>query len=287
MSDEIQSMFKKPERQKHNYTSEIELKSLLIRLQNWNSVKDEGYKKNLSDKDNRILNRMIKTYTKLNNSDDAINKVKVNNLKKKMKDKIISLSEETKIDTNSYEDFGNIILLMIKNILKKPSFSGYTYREDFYSDAIGKILKYMKNFNHKLISARTGTEVNAFSYISQIIFNSVIFIIKQKQKEQDNLKDVISLEIIYGDLDLKQVHKKSDSVTHSQIEDVTELKIKVDSLEHITLLDIINNINKEIHENDITGVRFIIEYPKNYQISFEEYNGLKDSLKGINVVKSK
>ena len=120
---------------KHNYTSELELKSLLIRVKN--------EKANVgSSKDNSKINKYIRWHTEISLKKYALYKNRAR-LKNKLKEAIIRKSEETCVDKPSYERFGEIILLMIKNILKKPQFSGYTYRDDFYTDAVYKILKYL------------------------------------------------------------------------------------------------------------------------------------------------
>lgn len=289
------------QRIKHNYTSELELKSLLIRTQNWNAEKQNGIFK-LSKEEyriNRTITRYLRVYNRLSNIDDHVDdidakyKTKVNKLKRKLKERIIKLSEMVQIDTPSYERFGETIMLMIKNILKKHQFSGYSYRDDFYSDAIHKILKYLHNFDHTLISQRSGQEVNAFAYISQIIHNSVIFIIKQKNKEQENIKDVISLEIIYGDLDLKQNKSKADMFSKDpQIEEVNEYKVKIDCLEHTTLKDVLihleQDLAEQIKEKSKRELSIVIEYPSEYRISMEEYNELRPLLKGhFSIVRAK
>ena len=133
-------MIKNTKKLTHNYTSELELKSLLIRIKN----KRAGM---VCSKDNRRINKYIKWHTKINETKHA-NPKKKKALKTHLKAKIVSLSEQTSVDTPSYERFGEIILLMIRKILTKPQFSGYTYKDDFYSDAIFKILKYLDNFNH-------------------------------------------------------------------------------------------------------------------------------------------
>jgi hypothetical protein len=290
-----QSLFAKPVRQKHDYTSELELKSLLIRLNNWKKIKSLTpgiHKVSVKDeRNNNKINRYIILHTKINNIQDIFEKEykqKLVTLRKKLKEVVIDLSEKTPIDKFSYEAFGSILILMIKNILKKPNFSGYSYKDDFYSDSIHKVLKYSHNFDHKLISDRTGVEVNSFSYISQIIHNSVVYIIKQKAKEQENIKDVISLEIIYGEIDLRSIHKKSDAVKHSQIEELEQVKIKVESLEYTSLLEIIKKIHSEVEEDEeLKKTQFTIEYPKTYLITFEEYDIIKPFLKGnINIVRS-
>ena len=282
-------------RQKHDYTSELELKSLLIRLQNWNNIKDkfeERYKLSEIDKaNNKKANKYIKLFIKLKNNENDYNKnmsQKSSLLRNKLKEKVISISEITPIDAESYENFGSIIVLMIKSILTKHQFSGYSYKDDFYSDSIHKILKYLGNFNHRLISVRTGFEVNAFAYISQIIHNSIIYIIKLKQKEQENIKDVISLEIIYGDIDLKQIHKKQDFEKIYEEEIQEKIKVKVDSLDNKKLLDIINEIHDDVEKDEtLKNSKFIIEYPKNYRISFDEYEEISSHLKGnIDIIRS-
>jgi hypothetical protein len=240
---------------------------------------------------NNKINRYINLHTKISNTQELFEKdykQRLTSLKKKLKETIIDISEQTPINKESYEVFGSILMLMVKNILKKPNFSGYSYKDDFYSDSIHKVLKYCHNFNHKLISERTGVEVNAFSYISQVIHNSIIYIIKQKAKEQDNIKDVISLEIIYGEIDLRSIHKKSDAVKHSQIEELEQVKIKVESLDDVTLSDIIKKIHSEVQaDTELSKTQFTIEYPKTHLITFDEYDLLKPLLKGnINIVRS-
>ena len=78
---------------------------------------------------------------------------------------------------------------MIKKILTKPQFSGYSFKDDFYSDASYKILKYIHNFDHTKKSKITGLYVNAFSYVSQIIHNSIIYIIGEHKKYNSRLHD--------------------------------------------------------------------------------------------------
>lgn len=259
-------------RQKHNYTSELELKSLLIRVKNKNSEKG-------TLKHNRKINKYVKLYVKINalkypKGKDRVDLItKKNSLKVKLKAKIIELSEGTRIDKDSYENFGAIILLMIKSILTKPNFSGYTYRDDFYSDAVHKILKYLHNFDHTKISERSGTFVNSFAYISQIIHNSVIFIINSKKREQVNIKNQVSTEILNHNLCIKDY----ESHNTSTYEDTKQV-VKV--FEYQELEDLIECI-KEIRE-DFTG-KVLIKYPKDYRISLEEYDRLKPHLKDTNI----
>lgn len=166
----------------HNYTSELELKTLIIRLNN---------KHKYSTEYNAKINKYVKLFEKL----DTIKykkqeqTTKKSKLRKKIKARAIALAEKTSIDRRSYELFGKIIILMINRILTRQQFYSYTYKDDFYSDSVYKILKYIHNFDHKLISKRTGEAVNSFAYVSQIIHNSIIFIIKKNNKiNEDNAK---------------------------------------------------------------------------------------------------
>lgn len=268
----------KPERTKHNYTSEIELKSLLIRIKN---KKDESL--DYSQENNRKINKYILLFNKINNKKYANELIQKRNIVKyKIKDKIIELSETCTIDTESYENFGRIVLLMIKNILTKPNFSGYTYRDDFYSDAIHKILKYLHNFNHKMISERSGQLVNSFAYISQIIHNSVLFIINTKKKEQLNIKNRVSMEIVDHNLNVKDYDKISKSTLYlDELNEKTqeETVIYIEYIED-TLVDYIINL-------DLDGLsKTKLFYPHDYYISMDEYNELKPYLKNISIIKS-
>ena len=273
MADTSQTKRKK---MKHNYTSELELKSLLIRIKN--DRVDFG-----SYTDNTKINKYVKWHTKINNK-KYDSPTKRNIVKNKLKARIIELSEKTRIDTDSYERFGEIILLMIKNILKKPQFSGYTYKDDFYSDAVYKILKYLHNFNHTLISERTGQAVNAFAYISQIIHNSILYIINTKKKDLENLRKHICAEHMMSD----STGKNYDWLDKDTNIDDCDSKTKI--TENVYLSEIKTNLIDELHnlEEDIERVNQLnVYYPKDYVISFEEYNELKEMLRGkVSIMRS-
>lgn len=259
---------------KHNYTSELELKSLLIRIKN--SRADTG-----TERLNTRINKYIKWHTAMNAKKYATPS-KRNRIKGILKDRIIKDSEMTRVDDSSYERFGVIILLMVKNILKKPQFSGYTYKDDFYSDAVYKILKYLHNFDHTMISERTGTPVNAFAYISQIIHNSILFIINTKKKENDRLKLQVQMANLDHNLQLRTIQLVSDHKREAEETVITETVdlAKIDG----TLVDEIVKLKDDIEKVD----RMTINYPKDYRISFDEYNELKTMLKGkVSIVRKK
>lgn len=273
----------KKKRIKHSYVTELELKSLLIR------VKNRDLKKEKSQKYNSIINKYTKIHTKLNNLRYEKTSYKIQKKKiiiKHLKTRIIELSEQTEIDKISHERFGKVILLMIKHILTKPNFSGYTYVTEFYSDAIHKILKYLHNFDHKLISERSGFEVNAFAYISQIIHNSIIFIINQKKKELTEIDKQVSLEISENQL-LVQDHRKFNHSTFNdhELENVKKYKISIEDAQNNFIKAIKSKIEKhgEIKKNE----RIEIFYPKCHSFSLKEYDELRPFLKHISIISYK
>lgn len=269
----------KPKKQKHNYTSELELKSLLIRIKN--TREDIGIEKN-----NTKINKYIKWHTKIN-AKKYDSPAKRNLLKAKLKERIVTLSEGACVDKNSYERFGEIILLMIKNILKKPQFSGYTYKDDFYSDAVYKILKYLHNFNHKMISERTGLSVNAFAYISQIIHNSILFIINSKKKDLENLRKQIAMETLDHNMQPKGGYehvwddRSPDAVEIDEsliIEKIILKKVKT------SLVEELKQLKDQIERVD----RLELHYPKDYTITMDEYNELSPLLKStVSIIRNR
>jgi hypothetical protein len=258
----------KKKRQNHNYTSELELKSLLIRIKNKN--KKEG---KISIQLNNKINKYIKWFNLINGKKYNIDEIQRKNIiKNRIKQKIITLSETTQIDESSYENFGKIILLMISKILTKPNFSGYTYRDEMYSDAIHKILKYLHNFNHKMISERSGQLVNAFAYISQIIHNSVLYIINTKKKELENIKHQVSMEIVSHNLSVQDYNRYNQSRYYSDEELDKEVhEIVLNSLPNGLLSELngINSKKQHIH----------VYIPDDYKISIEEYNEMRLKMK--------
>lgn len=267
------------EKIKHNYTNETELKSLLIRMKN--SKFDNG-----SPERNRMIEKYIRWHSsKQSRKFDRDPRVRA--FRNKLRDRIVALSEMTCADERTRERFGAIILLMIQNILRKPQFSNYNYTDDFYSDSIYKILKYLHNFNHTKISERTGLPYNAFSYISEIIHNSVIFIINMRKKELE--RHQIHVEFVTVDHGVSGYY--DDWALNNSLVDVIDRRnlegsegIPEVKIEHIetTLTDALVEI---LQDFDGSSVRII--YPCGYRISEAEYDKIKDMLKpGVSIVRS-
>lgn len=279
MSDGKEISPGKTRARKHNYTSELELKSLLIR------IKNDRFDRGVCEFNSRI-NKYIALYDRINSKkyDDPS---KRNFVKARIKQRIISDSEKTRINHGSYERFGEIILLMIKNILRKPQFSGYTYRDDFYSDAVYKITKYLHNFDHTKISMVSGQSVNAFAYISQYIHNSVIYIIKKKKKESDKMKKRIQMENLNHDLQLKNYELIASNHFRdyeSVSEDPAMAHIRLELKEVNSLVEEVERIQeKYVPDLPKWHPGILVIYPSDYRISFDEYEMLKPYLSSISL----
>lgn len=215
-----------------NYANELELKSLIIRIKNsrikYNTIKT---KKSIEDnseqnvKKNKRIEKYVRWYISLENNKNNKN---VKDVRKKIEDTVIRLSEQCLIDHENYERFGNLILLIIKHFLSQGKFSGYSYYSEFVSDATNKILLYLDNFDHTKISKITNQKVSAFSYITQIIFNSVLFIINKNKKDQEYIQHEINmarsdmgLKIL--DYDFKQKNKETKTFKVNTIQEILDI----------------------------------------------------------------
>lgn len=164
--------------QKTNYVNEVELKSLLIRAKN--RVNNVGTTE-WNDRIKELVDLYIKT-------DKLRQTSRVLQFRKALKDHIIWGCERSTAGDREMNRLSSIIDIMVDRILTKPQFSGYTYVDEFHSDVQFKVFKYIDNFDHRKISKRSGDYVNAFAYITQIIHNSIIYVISTNKKAQDRIK---------------------------------------------------------------------------------------------------
>jgi len=290
MQIENKFQFKEPkERMSHQYTNELELKTLLIRVKNAQRCVAVGSRPNLvvgnSTYKNRLIEKYIKWFIDIGNKKYPREMVdKKTAVRAHLKERAIRLALDTEIDKRSYENFGQILLLMIKNILRKPQFSGYTYKDDFYSDAIHKILKYLHNFKYNMISERSGTAVNAFSYISQIILNSVLHIINLKNAEMKKIKNYISSEVNHNG----GIHLTDWSITRKSVYNLEEsLNPQVHNIENIeiSMYDELLKLNEYIESFRTKNVPVVLYYPSTYCISFEEYDLIKPMINKVSLIR--
>lgn len=224
------------------YVNEDELKSAIIRINN-------GLIDVYNDND---LKRLRKYINKVKSK-----KLKSQRFKRTLRSYIVKISERNSIDRATFEEFGEMITLVIKNMLKKPNFSGYTYRDEFYSDTCYKILKYIKNFNHKLISKRSGQAVSAFAYVTQIVKNSLIFIIEQKKDETEKMKNLVSLE------SAEKVENVNLS-TYENLKETANLVVQINEIKQ----DLVSIMKKFLDKTDDC---ITFEYNPEYKISLAEY----------------
>lgn len=275
---------KKP-RMKHNYTSEIELKSILIRLNNTETeTKTDNSAKTIMN--NRKCAKYIELHNKIQklNMDDYKYRQRAKIVCNNIQNAIIKLSERSNIDSITYEKFGNIILLMIKKILTKPNFSGYTYEDQFYSDSVFNISKYIHNFDHTKISENTNQPVKAFSYVSQIIHNSILFVIIQKKKEVEDIKKKVLMDTLDDEYNMKylNLHEDDRERFYDNYEDdvvIETIVIKKLDDKPFALYEKIQDLKHKI-QNCADDVEIKIIYPHDYNIHYDEYIKLTPLFRG-------
>lgn len=98
------------------------------------------------------------------------------------------------------EYIGECIVLIAKNLARRPNFGGYSWREDMIGDAIETCLKYVDRFD-------PGRGTSALAYFSQICWFSFIGRI-QKEKHQSRIKREL---VRYADLDTFTLQDHDDN----------------------------------------------------------------------------
>jgi predicted nucleic acid-binding Zn finger protein len=127
---------------------------------------------------------------------------------------------EEKVDPNySKQKFGEMVLLIVTNLAKKGNFSGYTWKDDFYSNALEKILSYViNNFDANKISKRSGKQVKAFAYVTQIASNAFKEIINERKEEIKLMEEyLVPLDEFYDQYKLqfhRHVYEEEQKDTH-------------------------------------------------------------------------
>lgn len=217
-----------------NYLNELELKSLIIRVKNGRlagQCAQLGQHKSVVDDSvhSRRMNARIQKYIRWYISISNLKKSeRINLIMSRMKQRIISLSEQTVIDTVCYERFGGAVMILIHRIMGQKKFSGYSYRDEFISSSVVKILQYIVNFDHRRVSKITGQTVSAFSYLTQIITNSIIFTINKAKRDRDFIHDEINQRRVDFNLPVadfnytvtRDVHTYSDITTIPDVMDI-------------------------------------------------------------------
>lgn len=264
---------------KHNYTNELELKSLLIRIKNARIENNTGHTPKtipIETPENNIKNRRIDKYIKWHNilqKQKFKDNKRSKNIQDKLKAKIIELSEQTSINTLNYEKFGYIIMEMVKHILTKSQFRGYSYYDEFMSDSVYKILKYLDNFDHTKKSEISGQSVNAFAYLSTIIHNAIVYIIKKKKREQQFIQEQINVARSFLGLPI------TDNTTYEKVKKTT-VRLKEGNI--IEKINACIDDNKDFIKNNI----LIMEYTEDLDIDdIAAIQDIKKKYKNIRINK--
>ena len=114
------------------------------------------------------------------------------------------------------------------------------------------------------------------------IYNHIDFffipdVIDGTEKENDKLKKHVGMESVTHEMRLKDEHTHNASTINSYKEPIQE-EVIIECLDGTTLYNYIMEMDTD--ENRITNIK----YPKDYSISFSEYDALKLILKGkINI----
>jgi len=196
-------------------------------------------------------------------------------------DKEELLQEIINIQTNPNADktkFATQCMLIINNLKKRPQFSGYTsnWTEDYVSNSIYKMLKYIHNFDHTRISKITNEPVSPFAYLTQIAKAAFFEVINKRKREDGYIKETVQYQEL-EDLVQHAYRNIEDIKTNEQIERIkleNEVisynlrKLEIDGNRFETIRDMLQYLWDK-------GERKIkIEYPKKYNISLEEYDAI-------------
>ena len=162
-----------------HYTLEPVLSSELILVNNSKKLKEDP---SLLNDNLQEVNRLKDEFIHLSQSEGLQKE------KRRVRDELTDASTITFMP-NDGNDFAEMIIRMTEGVVSRPQFSGYSFKEEMKSLAIQHILLYTNKFDPYRTSNITGARVNAFAYISQIIFNACIATINNFNRDQKKAKD--------------------------------------------------------------------------------------------------
>lgn len=263
---------------KVNYINEVELKSLLIRAKN--KALEQG-----TERRNNRIKELVQLYIKLDRM-RFTNRMLA--FRKSVKSHIVKLCEKTRAGEAEMTRLSDIVSLMVDRILTKPQFSGYTYDDEFHSDAQFKVFKYITNFDHTKISKISGEYVNAFAYTTQIIHNSIIYVISTNKKHQERIKQEYKRQQLIFAADAPGI--KTNLIQDTLLNpDEPVSKIKVSKF-YYNKTDFYPKLTEDLEKLDFSKIsEVVVHLPKgikqselditnltDYNIKFIEYaNGLR------------
>jgi hypothetical protein len=168
--------------------------------------------------------------------------------------------------------FGEMVLQLVTRRATSYNFSGYTYKEEFYSNAIDKIMSYaIKNFDPDYINPRTGKKSKAFSYITEITSKAFVAIINEYRDEQIEINNLIPYDSLYQSI----ITTSENKSTIPEIDYNIELDAVLTYNNNLIYLN-----NKEYNSifevlREYEGKNVKLKYPKDYSISLDEFEQIK------------
>lgn len=280
-------------RQKNDYVDKQKLTEEIVNLQN--SKKLENNIKLTSEIQSgeavKNLEEELKSLENKKSSEKKINAIKHQIEEIKSGAKLIELQKEYPeliksgaVIGYSKQEFGKMVLLIINNLMKKHCFSGYTenWTEDFKSNAIYKIFRYIHNFDSERISEVTGKKVSSFAYLTQITYMAFLEVINKRKAENELMfKTMIPLQDVKLDYYTQDKTVNTSEMEHkeqqTEEDSITRLVIGNDELSELSLFEWLKSIREEHPEVEVT-------YPDNYSsagnpegvtsISIDEYNDI-------------
>lgn len=235
---------------KKNYLSEPTLNSELLLVNNSKKLKEDETLFN--DTNLQEILELRSQYEEL----DLDESPGLQRTKRDIRNRIRDLSSETYV----YRDeniFGAMALQVIDNIIRRPNFSGYSYKDEMKSLAIEHILKYTYKFDTYKQSKLSGQFVSAFTYISTIIFNAFVATINKQNDEHAKAKQEF-LET------QKLLHRDHNESTFGDEVSTIDKRVKIFNIE--------NTLFEEIKKIIIDCEDILVEYPDFYKISLDEYD---------------
>lgn len=89
------------------------------------------------------------------------------------------------------EFLGDCFLKIATHYSYRPNFVNYPYINDLISDAVENCCRYCHNYNPEFVSLKTGRKINAFNYITQIVYYAFIRRIKQEKMEMEKTNKIL------------------------------------------------------------------------------------------------
>ena len=189
------------------------------------------------------------------------------------KDELVAAIIKIQSDPNADKtEFVKLCLLVIHNLRRRTNFSQYTtnWTEDYTSNAIYKMLKYIHNFNPNRISTITGEKVSAFAYLTQIAKAAFFEVINKRKKEEIGIKDRIQMhELEYSINNPTREHTNYSTYEPEDTNEIKSYNMSRMSLEG-NKFQSIYDVLKFLKDRGETHVKLV--YPKKYMVNMDEYN---------------